>query len=183
MVRRPTQRTVAQNTSSYHRLKTRDPRRQSVNGRAIFDTSMLLRTKRRACLHYALNHVCYTRLQLIIASVARRSGRQHCIHADRFERRRKITSISDGTIDVASYGALGHELCPLDFQQFTFFITFRVSRRRREMYCGHPCLCVCVCVSVCLSVRGRMPTLLHRPGCNYLFHKSFPPQTPFRPQD
>jgi len=23
-----------------------------------------------------------------------------------------------------------------------------------------------VCVSVCLSVRGRMPTLLHGPGCN-----------------
>ena len=34
-------------------------------------------------------------------------------------------------------------------------ITFRVSRRRREMYCGHVrlcvCLCVCVCVCVCLS--------------------------------
>jgi len=30
-------------------------------------------------------------------------------------------------------------------------ITFRMSRRRREMYCGHPRLCVCVCVSVCLS--------------------------------
>ena len=102
----------------------RETRRQSVNGRAIFDTSMLLRTKRRACLHYALNHVCCTRLQLIIASAARRSGRQHyCIHADRFERRRKITSISDGTIEVACYGALGHELCPLDFQQFIFFIT------------------------------------------------------------
>ena len=37
-------------------------------------------------------------------------------------------------------------------------ITFRVSRRRREMYCGHTRL------YVCLSVRGRMPTLLH--GCN-----------------
>ena len=23
-----------------------------------------------------------------------------------------------------------------------------------------------VCVSVCLSVRGRMPTVLHEPGCN-----------------
>ena len=42
-------------------------------------------------------------------------------------------------------------------------ITFRVSRRRREMYCGHPRLCVGLCV--CLS-RGRMPTLLHGPGCN-----------------
>jgi len=35
------------------------------------------------------------------------------------------------------------------------FITFRVSRRPREMYCGHARLCVC------LSVRGRMPTLSH----------------------
>jgi len=25
---------------------------------------------------------------------------------------------------------------------------------------------VCLCVSVCLSVRGRMPTVLHGPGCN-----------------
>jgi len=41
-------------------------------------------------------------------------------------------------------------------------VTFRVSRRRREMYCGHARR-VCVCLSVCLSVRGRMPTLLHGP--------------------
>ena len=39
-------------------------------------------------------------------------------------------------------------------------ITFRVSRRPQEMYCGHARLCVC------LSVRGRMPTLFHGPGCN-----------------
>ena len=32
------------------------------------------------------------------------------------------------------------------------FITFRVSRRRREMYCGHARLYVCV------SVPRRMPT-------------------------
>ena len=30
-------------------------------------------------------------------------------------------------------------------------ITFRVSRRPREMYCGHARLCLCVCLSVCLS--------------------------------
>ena len=24
-----------------------------------------------------------------------------------------------------------------------------------------------VCLSVCVSVRGRMPTLLHGPGCNW----------------
>ena len=44
-----------------------------------------------------------------------------------------------------------------------FYITaFRVSRRRREMYCAHARLCVLsVCLSVCLSVSGRMPTLLH----------------------
>jgi len=35
------------------------------------------------------------------------------------------------------------------------FITFCVSRRRREMYCGHRRLCVCVCVSVCLSAAVR----------------------------
>jgi len=46
----------------------------------------------------------------------------------------------------------------------TYLVTFRVSRRPRETYCGHARLCVCV--SVCLSVRGRMPTLLHGPGCN-----------------
>ena len=45
------------------------------------------------------------------------------------------------------------------------FITFRVSRRPREMYCGQSRLCVCL--SVCLSaVRGRISTLLHGPGCN-----------------
>ena len=33
--------------------------------------------------------------------------------------------------------------------QIYLFITFRVSRRPREMYCGHARLCVCVCMSVC----------------------------------
>ena len=42
--------------------------------------------------------------------------------------------------------------------------TFCVCRRPQEMYCGHARLCVCLCV--CLPVRGRMHTLLHRPGCN-----------------
>ena len=41
-------------------------------------------------------------------------------------------------------------------------VTFRVSRRRREMYTGtgHARL------SVCLSVSGRMPALVHGPECN-----------------
>ena len=30
----------------------------------------------------------------------------------------------------------------------TPFVTFRVSRRPRKMYCGHARLCVCVCVCV-----------------------------------
>jgi len=34
-------------------------------------------------------------------------------------------------------------------------VTFRVSRRPREMYCGHARLCVCLCVSVCLCVCPR----------------------------
>jgi len=42
-------------------------------------------------------------------------------------------------------------------------ITFRVSRRRREMYSDHARLRLRL--SVCVSVRGRMPTLLHGPGC------------------
>ena len=46
----------------------------------------------------------------------------------------------------------------------TWVFTFRVSRRPREMYCGHARLCVCL--SVCVSVHGRIPTLLHGPGCN-----------------
>ena len=28
-------------------------------------------------------------------------------------------------------------------------ITFRVSRKRREMYCGHPRLCVCLFAAAC----------------------------------
>jgi len=39
-------------------------------------------------------------------------------------------------------------------------VTFRVSRRQREMYIGHAHLCVC------LSVPRCMPTPLHRPQCN-----------------
>jgi len=48
--------------------------------------------------------------------------------------------------------------------------TFRVSRRRREMYCGHARLCVCLS-----AVRSRMPTLLHGPGCNLGEWQRMPP--------
>ena len=41
-----------------------------------------------------------------------------------------------------------------------FLLTLQVSRRRHEMYS----IRLYVCLSV--SVHGRMPTLLHRPGCN-----------------
>ena len=44
-----------------------------------------------------------------------------------------------------------------------------MSRRPREMYCGHARLCVCV------SVRGRTPTLLHGPGCNLAEWYGMPP--------
>jgi len=41
------------------------------------------------------------------------------------------------------------------------FITFRVSRRRREMYCGHAHLCVCL--SLCPRPHAHT---IARPGCN-----------------
>ena len=60
---------------------------------------------------------------------------------------------------VTLVGCLSSSLCrTID----NTFITFRVNRRRRKMYCGHARLCVCVCV------RGRTPTLLHGPGCNLI---------------
>ena len=59
--------------------------------------------------------------------------------------------------DDGGGGGVGGEL---DLSFVVALITFRVSRRRRKMYCGHARLCVCV------PVRGRMPTLLHGPGCN-----------------
>jgi len=34
----------------------------------------------------------------------------------------------------------------------SILVTFRVSRRRREMYIGHAHLSVCVCLCVCLSL-------------------------------
>jgi len=37
------------------------------------------------------------------------------------------------------------------FVRSSHFVTFRVSRRRREMYCGHARLCVCVSVSLCAA--------------------------------
>jgi len=40
---------------------------------------------------------------------------------------------------------------------------------------GRARLFVCVCVSVCLSVRSRMPTLLHGPGCNLGSGRGCPP--------
>jgi len=49
------------------------------------------------------------------------------------------------------------------YEQFLF--TFRVSRRRRENIVVTR-VRVSVCLSVCLFVHGRMPTLLHGPGCN-----------------
>jgi len=44
-----------------------------------------------------------------------------------------------------------HVYRPWLLQSIQSVITFRVSRRRREMYCGHVrlCVCLCVCVSVC----------------------------------
>jgi len=45
-------------------------------------------------------------------------------------------------------------------------VTFRVNRRRRKMYCGHPRLCVCLCAAACLHYctdpdDGGMPIVVH----------------------
>jgi len=68
-----------------------------------------------------------------------------------------VTKDDDNDDDVDDDGGGGGEL---DLSFVVAIITFCVSRRRSKMYCRHARLCVCV------SVRGRMPTLLHGPGCN-----------------
>jgi len=55
------------------------------------------------------------------------------------------------------------------FSQPFSVVTFRVSRRRREMYCGHARLRDFV------PVRVRMPTPLHGPGCNLREWYGMPP--------
>jgi len=80
---------------------------------------------------------------------------------------KSMCHICEGLLMLGQWLCFGSFLSILGF--FVFFLTtFCVSRRRRQMYCGHARLCVCVCVCVCLrlSVRGRTPTLLHGPGCN-----------------
>ena len=68
--------------------------------------------------------------------------------------------------DAAAAGGSSDELDDIEREHVRlcycvlFMVTFRVSHRPQEMYCGHARLCVCV------SVRGRMPTLLHGPECN-----------------
>ena len=47
--------------------------------------------------------------------------------------------------------------------QSEYLVIFRVSRRRRQnVLWSRASVCLCVCLPVC----GRMPTLLHGPGCN-----------------
>jgi len=43
---------------------------------------------------------------------------------------------------------------------------FRVSRIDDAKCIVVTRVCLCVCAFVCLSLRGRMPTLLHGSGCN-----------------
>jgi len=50
---------------------------------------------------------------------------------------------------VTSLPKLGSDNTDIFLSQL---ITFRVSRRRREMYIGHARLCLCVCVSVCVCI-------------------------------
>ena len=52
------------------------------------------------------------------------------------------------------------------FCQITLsIVTFRVSHDDANIILWSRAS-VCVCVCVCVFVRGRMPTLLHGPGCN-----------------
>ena len=82
---------------------------------------------------------------------------------------KKIAFTFTSMMYFASFSeALAYEGCKnakmAEHQSEHCLFTFCVSRRRRKMYCGHARLCVCL--FVCLSVRGRIPTLLHGPGCN-----------------
>jgi len=57
-----------------------------------------------------------------------------------------------------------HSLPAIDVGIIQQLITFRVSRRPREMYCGHARLCVCV--SVCLSA-AACPHYCTDPGVTW----------------
>jgi len=54
--------------------------------------------------------------------------------------------------------------CEANCIQPISIITFRLSRRRHEMFGGHGCLCVRV--FLCLSVPHHMSTVLHGRGWN-----------------
>ena len=73
-----------------------------------------------------------------------------------------VICLEPGSNDLHMVQLIFHQTTISAFATKLTVVTFRVSRRPREMYCGHARLCV----SVCLCVRGRMPTLLHGPGCN-----------------
>jgi len=60
------------------------------------------------------------------------------------------------TVDIYNQQSVSYALLRQNLDSY-WLIRLRVSRRRREMYCGH----------ARLSVRGSMPTLLHGPGCNF----------------
>jgi len=49
----------------------------------------------------------------------------------------------------------GHDDSTVNIDTGNAINTFRVSLRRREMYCGHARLCVCVCAYVRLPVCPR----------------------------
>ena len=75
------------------------------------------------------------------------------------------TVITEGTLDGSDRGRQkgspqrtteqGTEMymSPEQVKKASFIFTFRVSRRRREMYSGHGRLCVCLCV--CRSPHSR----------------------------
>jgi len=57
-----------------------------------------------------------------------------------------LPSTSDGALNITNIPS-SH----VTRQYHLVLVTFRVSRRRREMYCGHTHLCVCLCVCLCAA--------------------------------
>ena len=92
----------------------------------------------------------------------------HCVTSHNWAANKFAISTNDFPSKISTSRAAGsgilrpHILLKLAFCKLD--LKFRVRRSRGEMYIGHCRLCVTLCVT--LSVPRRIPTLLHKPGCN-----------------